>query len=164
MEDIKTLLPHSKSDVKKEKKEDLVSINEIAEMKNCNKCIYFENKKHQDLYMWMSNITKGPSIKFMVENVHSMKELKLTGNSLKGTRPLLCFDPLFDKNPQNSLMKELFKQVFNAPRGHPKTQPFFDRVFVFSLVDDKVWFRNYQIVDEEGQLTEIGESLAGLRQ
>ena len=35
-------------------------------------------------------------------------------------------------------------------------QPFFDHVFTFSLVDGKIWFRNYQIVEESGALAEIG--------
>merc|ERR1711915_245092 len=51
MEDIRTLLPHSKSESKKEKKDDLRVINEIAEMKNCNKCIYFEGRKRKDTFM-----------------------------------------------------------------------------------------------------------------
>lgn len=95
-----------------EKKDSLFVINEICEMKNCNKCIYFENRKQQDLYMWISGIPHGPSVKFLVENgkikpnsvylsmpnpfyfiiVHTMEELKMTGNCLKGARPLLSFD------------------------------------------------------------------------
>ena len=34
----------------------------------------------------------GPSAKFLVENIHTLEELKLTGNCLKGSRPLLNFD------------------------------------------------------------------------
>jgi len=37
-------------------------------MKNCNKCIFFEGRKKQDLYMWLANIPKGPCAKFFVEN------------------------------------------------------------------------------------------------
>ena len=37
-------------------------------MKNCTKCIFFEMKKKQDLYLWVSNIPNGPSVKFLVEN------------------------------------------------------------------------------------------------
>ena len=41
--------------------------------------------------------------------------------------------------------------------GHPKSQPFFDRVYTFSLIDDKIWFRHYQVLPEEdGSLAEIG--------
>lgn len=41
---------------------------QIAEMKHCDKCIYFESRKGKDLYLWISNIEKGPSVKFHVLN------------------------------------------------------------------------------------------------
>ena len=42
------------------------------------------------------------------------------------------------------------------PNHHPKSQPFFDHVFTFSVADDRIWFRNFQIVEEDGALAEIG--------
>jgi len=115
-----------------------------------------KEKKKQDLYLWVSNIAKGPSAKFLVENVHTMSELKLTGNCLKGSRPLLSFDKTFDTAPQWMLLKELFIQTFGAPNHHPKSQPFFDHVFTFGIQDNRIWFRNYQILAEDGSLAEIG--------
>ena len=76
-----------------------------------------------------------------------MDELRLTGNCLKGSRPFLSFDGAFDAHPHLKVLKELFCQVFNVPRGHPKSQPFFDHVISLSVVDKKIWFRHYQIVD-----------------
>ncbi|EAW55910.1 brix domain containing 2, isoform CRA_b [Homo sapiens] len=52
MQDLRMLMPHSKADTKMDRKDKLFVINEVCEMKNCNKCIYFEAKKKQDLYMW----------------------------------------------------------------------------------------------------------------
>lgn len=40
-----------------------------------------------------------------------MDELKLTGNALRGARPLLHFDKAFDSAPHWRLIKELFFQV-----------------------------------------------------
>lgn len=40
-----------------------------------------------------------------------MDELNLTGNSLKGSRPLLVFDPAFDSEPQYSIVKDMFIDV-----------------------------------------------------
>lgn len=156
MIDLKTMMPHSKSESKMDRKDQLFVINEVCEMKNCNKCIFFEAKKKMDLYMWISNCPKGPSAKFLVENVHTMSELKMTGNCLKGTRPLLSFDQNFDSAPHLKLLKELFIQTFGTPNFHPKSQPFFDHVFTFSLADNRIWFRNYQILEEDGSLAEIG--------
>ncbi|KAJ3605620.1 hypothetical protein NHX12_027665 [Muraenolepis orangiensis] len=156
MNDLRTMMPHSKADTKMDRKDKLFVINEVCEIKNCNKCLYFEAKKKQDLYMWISNSPHGPSAKFLVQNIHTLAELKMTGNCLKGSRPLLSFDPKFDEEPHLALLKELFTQTFATPHYHPKSQPFVDHVFTFSLADNRIWFRNYQIIEEDGALVEIG--------
>ncbi|NWY02497.1 BRX1 protein, partial [Nothoprocta ornata] len=183
MQDLRTLMPHSKADTKMDRKDKLFVINEVCEMKNCNKCIFFEAKKKQDLYMWLSNAPQGPSAKFLVQNsefksfglfvffsvhfclntkmfliivVHTLAELKMTGNCLRGSRPLLSFDPTFDKEPHYALLKELFIQIFSTPQYHPKSQPFVDHVFTFTITDKRIWFRNYQIIEEDASLVEIG--------
>lgn len=46
-----------------------------------------------------------------LSSVHTMAEVKLTGNCLKGARPVLVFDPAFDSVPAYQIMKELFTQV-----------------------------------------------------
>nr|CAG4646323.1 EOG090X07MB [Macrothrix elegans] len=156
MVDLRDMMPHSKPESKFERKDPLFVINEVCEMKNCNKCIFFEGRKKKDLYAWFSNVPEGPSAKFYVENIHTMKELKMTGNCLKGSRPLLSFDKSFDSAPHWSLIKELFTQIFSTPRNHPKSQPFFDHIFTFTIIENRIWFRNYQILEEDGQLAEIG--------
>lgn len=156
MQDLRTLMPHARPDTKMDRKDKLFIINEICEMKNCNKCLYFEAKKKQDLYLWIANVPHGPSAKFLVQNVHTLAELKMTGNCLKGSRPLLSFHPIFDQEPQYQLLKELFIQTFSTPRYHPKSQPFVDHIFTFTITDGRIWFRNYQIIEEDGSLVEIG--------
>lgn len=85
-----------------------------------------------------------------------MAELKLTGNCLRGSRPLLSFDPVFTEKPHYQLLKELLVQVFGVPKHHPKSQPFFDHVYTFTVLDNRIWFRNFQILSEDGALAEIG--------
>jgi len=92
-----------------------------------------------------------------------MDELKLTGNCLKWSRPLLHFDATFETQPHLQLIKEVFTHVFAAPDGHPKVKPFFDHILCFYVTkDNKIWFRNFQIVDrltgsgEKMKLAEIG--------
>lgn len=159
------------SNLQLDAKDYLSAINEIAEMKSCTTCLFFEVRKRKDLYLWMSKTPLGPSVKFYVLNgmrnvvfqhsitsrvslssivvlsiaVHTMDELRLTGNCLKGSRPMLSFDGGFDTAPHLQLLKELFVQVFNVPRGHPKSQPFFDHVLSFSVLDGKIWVRHYQV-------------------
>lgn len=85
-----------------------------------------------------------------------MAELKFTGNCLRGSRPLLSFDPTFANNPYHLLLKELLTQTFGVPNHHPKSQPFFDHVYTFTILDNRIWFRNFQILSEDGALAEVG--------
>lgn len=73
--------------------------------------LYFEARKHTDLYLWMSKTPNGPSVKLQVQNIHTMDELKMTGNCLKGSRHILSFDGGFDSSPHMILLKELLTQV-----------------------------------------------------
>lgn len=77
--------------------------------------------------------------------VHTMDELKMTGNCLKGSRPILSFDKSFESAPHWALLKELLAQVFNVPKGSRRSKPFFDHVLSFSIADNRIWFRNYQV-------------------
>eukprot|EP00088_Acartia_fossae_P014393 TRINITY_DN17700_c0_g1_i1.p1 TRINITY_DN17700_c0_g1~~TRINITY_DN17700_c0_g1_i1.p1 ORF type:complete len:331 (+),score=49.69 TRINITY_DN17700_c0_g1_i1:38-1030(+) len=156
LQDLQNMMPHSKTESKMQKKESLFAANEMAEMKNCEKCLLFEGRKGKDVYMWAANVARGPSVKFEVENIHTMAELKMTGNCLRASRPLLSFDNSFTKDAHLKLIKELFVQIFGVPNKHPKSQPFYDHVYTFSVADGKIWFRNFQILDESGSLSEIG--------
>lgn len=51
----------------------------------------------------------------------------------------------------------MFIQIFGVPNQHPKSQPFVDNVLNFSVLDNRIWFRNYQILDENGAIAEIGK-------
>jgi len=159
MLDLRSLLPHSKSEQKCDPRE-LPLINEICEIKGCTSAIIFEARRRGDMYMWITKTPSGPSIKFQVLNVHTMKELKFTGNCLKGSRPIVSFDETFDTTPHFRLMKEVFKHVFPTPNYHPKSKPFIDHCINFYIHDDRIWFRNYQITGEQAEettaLVEIG--------
>ncbi|CAN0008858.1 unnamed protein product, partial [Phaeothamnion confervicola] len=85
MEDLRRLLPHHKKDAKLDvgKNESLAAaVNAICEMKSCNGCVFLECRKKQDLFLWIGRTPHGPSAKFQVLNVHTMDELKLTGNCM----------------------------------------------------------------------------------
>jgi ribosome biogenesis protein BRX1 len=155
-ENLKHLMPHTKTDSKFDNKHNLRDLNEIAEIRNCNKVMYIEMFKKQDAFLWLSAQPHGPSVKFSLENMHTMQELKLTGNCLKGSRPILSFNEDFDSEPHWKLLRELLTQIFGTPCHHPKSQPFVDHVLNFSILDNKIWVRNYQIGDEVNTLAEIG--------
>jgi len=164
-EDIRKLLPHHKTEPKFDKSSKLHDINEVCELKSCNNAIFFEARKKLDLYMYLSRVPSGPTIKFQVLNIHTTDEMRLAGNCLLGSRPLLHFDKHFGEISFLKLMKSLLVQSFGTPRNHPKSKPFHDHMMCFYYLDRKIWFRHYQIApetpesadDPEAQiLTEIG--------
>ena len=55
----------------------------MAEMKNCSKVLYFEGRKKKDLFLTVADVDEGPTIRFNVEGLNTMGELKFNGNSLK---------------------------------------------------------------------------------
>jgi ribosome biogenesis protein BRX1 len=149
MLDLRSMMPHSRKEQKLDAKDRLNTANEIAELHSCEGCLLFEARKRQDLYLWTARTPQGPSIRFQVENVHTMGELSLLGNALRGSRPLLVFDPNFDAAGADhlQLIRSLLAQVFGVPRGHKKSQPFVDRVLAFLLTSDgRIWVRHYQIL------------------
>lgn len=140
LEDLRTLIPHHKKESKLDPGADGVgrAITDIAEMRGCNTVLYLECRKRKDAYLWLGRQNGGPSVRFHVSNIHTMDELKMTGNCMKGSRPVLSFDQSFTKHGHLKLMKELFVDVFGTPRGHPKSKPFVDRVMAFYYADNKV--------------------------
>ncbi|CUM63326.1 uncharacterized protein PRCAT00000897001 [Priceomyces carsonii] len=143
--DLYNLLPHSKKEPKFDSKKNLYQLNEVAELYNCNNIFFFESRKHQDLYLWVTKAPNGPTLKFHVQNMHTLDELNFTGNCLKGSRPVLSFDKSFEDSEHHRLIKELFTHTFGVPPNSRKSKPFIDHVMTFSIVDNKIWIRNYQI-------------------
>jgi ribosome biogenesis protein BRX1 len=148
MNDVAALLPHCKRDAKVDVKKNLHELNELADVNSCEKCLFFQMKSKRDMFLWAARCPTGPSVLFQVVNVHTMSELKLTGNSLRGSRPVLLFDAAFDnaEMPHLGMIKELFQEIWATPEGHPKSKPFIDHIMCFFWQDEHIWFRNYQIV------------------
>jgi ribosome biogenesis protein BRX1 len=139
LEDLRTLMPHHKKESKLEAGKDGIAqaVNDICELRGCNTVLFLECRKRQDAYMWIGN-AGGPSARFHVSNIHTMDELKLTGNCMKHSRPILSFDESFGRLDHLKLLKTLLVAVFGTPRGHPKSKPFVDRVMGFYYADNRV--------------------------
>lgn len=143
LEDLRTLIPHHKKESKLDPGDSGIgrAVADVAEMRSCNTVLLLECRKRQDAYMWVGRVgghSPGPSVKFHVTNIHTMDELRLTGNCMKSSRPILSFDESFHRLGHLKLMKELFVDVFGTPRGHPKSKPFVDRVMAFYYADKRV--------------------------
>jgi len=149
MNDLEALLPHIKKDSKLDSKNHLHLLPELADLHSCNNTLYFEARRHEDLYLWAAKTPNGPSIKLHVQNVHTMDELKMTGNCLKGSRGLLSFDAAFEETEWGRLTKELFTHIFGVPPQARRAKPFIDHILTFSILDSKIWFRNFQIIEKD---------------
>lgn len=149
--DLTALIPHSKKDTKLDTKQKLFQLNEVAELYNCNNIMFFEARKHQDLYVWLSKPPNGPSFKLHIQNLHTMDELNLTGNCLKGSRPILSFDSTFQAKPHFRVLQELLQQQFGVPKGARRSKPFVDHILTLTIADNKIWFRNYQIAETQAK-------------
>ncbi len=66
--DIHALLPHSKKEVKIDRKNAYEELLELCHMRSCNNFIYFEAHKRKNLFMWMGKAPNGPSYKFFIHN------------------------------------------------------------------------------------------------
>lgn len=62
------MLPHGRKDVKFDSKSKLNELNELAELYNCNNVLFFEARKGKDLYVWLSKVPNGPTIKMHLQN------------------------------------------------------------------------------------------------
>ena len=145
--DILGLLPHAKKECKIEKNTAREELNDICFNHSCKSSLYFEHRK-RELVMWLFRSPEGPCAKFQIKNIHTLNEIKLNGNCLKYSRPLLSFDKSFEEKPHLKLLKEMFHHAFNNPKNHPKTKPFYDHVISFYNVNNQIFFRNYQMVNE----------------
>lgn len=51
----------------------------------------------------------------------------------------------FDKQPHWQLIKEMLTHLFATPKNHPRSKPFVDHIINFSIADNRLWIRNYQV-------------------
>ena len=121
-------------------------VKELCNLNHCNSTMFLESHKHDIAYMWLAQAPNGPSIKLKIDNIHTADQLRMVGNCLKFSRPLLHFDKEFDQLPHLRVARSLLQTIFNVPRFHPKSKPFVDHIVCFFFLDDHIWLRHYQIV------------------
>jgi len=165
MKDLSMLMPQVRMESKMDPRDPPSVINEISDLRSCNHAIFLDSRRHRDLYMDFARVPDGPTLRFFVRDIHTSDELNLTGNCLRGSRALLSFSKEFESEPRWQLAKTVLGEIFAVPRLHPRSKPFIDHVFMFSVQNGLLFFRNYQIVDhgerhsEDRHLVEVGPRL-----
>ncbi|KAF7719013.1 Brix domain-containing protein [Penicillium ucsense] len=177
MADLCALLPHTHKETKLDTKKKTAGynllLNSLADLHSCNMIFFLEARKNgQDLYLWLSRPPNGPTIKFHLNNLHTMGELGagFAGNCLKGGRGIVVFDRSFDEQgPDMSapgaeyrgLIREMLRGIFCVPkRGVKGMKPFVDRIIGIFGVDGKIWVRVYEIRESEAGKKKEGEETA----
>jgi ribosome biogenesis protein BRX1 len=177
MSDLCALLPHTHKETKLDTKKKTAGynllLNSLADLHSCNMIFFLEARKNgQDLYLWLARPPNGPTIKFHLNNLHTMGELGagFAGNCLKGGRGVVVFDRSFDEQGPDmasggaeyrALIREMLRGVFCVPkRGVKGMKPFVDRIIGIFGVDGKIWIRVYEIRESEGGAKKDGEETA----
>lgn len=148
--DIRGLMPHSREHSKLGGGSQHHTIGadlvDICQLHQCNSFLYIDPHRQDVHYMWIGQAPSGPSVKLQLSNVHTADEIRMAGNCLRYSRPLLHFDRAFETLPHLRIVKSLLHMCFNTPRYHPKSKPFIDHIISFFWLDNHIWVRNYQIV------------------
>jgi ribosome biogenesis protein BRX1 len=155
--DLRALMPHSREHAKIGTADNLGdNLVQICSLHHCNSLMFIEAHRHDVAFMWLGQAPAGPSVKFQIGNVHTADELRMVGNCLKYSRPLLHFDKEFETLPHLRVVKSLLQMNFNTPRYHPLSKPFVDHILCFFHLDNHIWFRNYQIIVDGGTTASNG--------
>lgn len=159
LQDLKNLLPHMRENQKLPTRDNMGNhIIELCQLHHCNMSVFVEARKHDTAFLWLSQMPSGPSVKLQLFNVHTSDEIRMIGNCLKFSRAIIHFDREFDTTPHLRIIKSLLHTVFNTPRYHPRSKPFIDHMFAFFYLDDRIFFRHYQICAPAGAVPPPGET------
>lgn len=145
LKDLERLLP-SVRESKHDQKDALHDITELMDMNECTSAIYFETTK-RTAYVWVT-AAGGPSVRFLVYNIFTMRDLAFPVNCEKSAGHRLVFDASFAGDSSLTLVKDLFAATFGESEV-------FDRVLCFFYLDGKIWMRIY-VIDAVSGLLEMG--------
>ncbi|CAL6025003.1 Ribosome_biogenesis protein Brix [Hexamita inflata] len=138
--DYEKLCPHTKLEFKFDESEPLSHLQVLAHKRGCDTIIYWETRRRKDLFLYLSVMPSGPTMKFHVMNIKTSKSMRFEGNFAQRTRPLLNFSAEFDSTPEMSIAKELLKRTFSTPNMHFKMAPFLDHLFQFAVLKENMQF------------------------
>ncbi|CAD8194145.1 unnamed protein product [Paramecium octaurelia] len=156
MLDIMNILPHSKKTNKIKYEQLRQVIPSLCENHKCNSFIVFHTISNQ-LILVFGSYPSGPTVKFSVLNITTIKDLQLAGNFSKKGRVLLQFDQRFNNITKYKLLKEIITLLFNVSQAR-FTDNFIDRIFTFTTegeAQNRIWFRQFEIFEQKN-LREIG--------
>jgi hypothetical protein len=146
IKDLNRIAPHSK--IKKimggENIFDFLKF--IRKKKQMFSFFFFEKKKKKHIdYLWISKFPDEPLIQMEIYDVKSLQKLHFLGNCCCWSTPLISFDKFFKKKPHLNIIKKIVISFFSSKKNDNRTEPFIDHVISLCYLNNKIWFRVYQI-------------------
>jgi ribosome biogenesis protein BRX1 len=154
------MIPHAKKDQALRSSE-FINLGNIASDRHCDTIGLFETRHRAvngECYLWIARTPEGPSVNFFIEDAQCIRWLRLIGNCLKGSRPILQFDPALEDDGVYAVAKNLLFRLFAVPFQDPHSKPFVDRTMTFLRDGEAIVIRHYQIQwGDDGTTTELAE-------
>ncbi|GFS85348.1 ribosome production factor 2 homolog [Nephila pilipes] len=132
--------------------------NEINPLEDVTKLETFCQRTDASLFMFGSNNKKRPNnliagrlfdhhildmFEFGIEEFKAMKDFK-TSKVASGNKPMLLFTDGFDETSDKKRLKNFLMDFFRGPVVEYINLKGLENLLVFSLVNDKILFRNYR--------------------
>ena len=107
------------------------ALREVADVRGCDSVLYIEGRwRGKAGYLHLGVVPHGPSVRFALLNAHTMDKLRMTGNYLKGSRPVLTFCSFFrggaagpPAQPFLGLLRSMFVRAFGTPGDTLRASP-----------------------------------------
>lgn len=62
-------------------------------------------KRKINFSLWVGRYPEGPTMKFQIDGIVHVRDIKFQGNSVKGARHILSFDSKMDSDPKMRVAK-----------------------------------------------------------
>ncbi len=62
-------------------------------------------KRKINFSLWVGRYPEGPTMKFQIDGIVHVRDIKFQGNSVKGARHIISFDSKMDSDPKMRVAK-----------------------------------------------------------
>jgi hypothetical protein len=102
-------------------------------------------KKKTNGHLWISTFPFDPLIQMEIYDVKSLEKLSFLGNCYRWSLPFISFDKIFKKMPHLNIIRKIISAFFSSKRKDIRAEPFVDHIISLCYLNNKIWFRVYQI-------------------
>ena len=111
----------------------------------------FFQQQGKQFFLFVGKYPDGPTIQYKVQDYNTFDDVWFLGNSLLASRPILSFGKCFGDENMRKVEKNIWVDILNLPKNHPKSQPFIDKVISLDYQDGLLVFWVFQILKEDAK-------------